>query len=147
MRPHVTLPARPRRAFVLSGPRERRTGFTLVEIVVVLVLLGLAATLVAPALLFPPDGPAPSLAEVIRQGREAAVARGTPLLLQVDGDNHWALLSPAGDTPVPLARGVLDDTTRAVFTIRLTPTGLCAPVPQGGSRVAVDPLDCGILLP
>ena len=142
MRPHDPLRARPRRAPVLSGPRERRAGFTLVEIVVVLVLLGLAATLVVPALLFPPAGPTPTLSDLIRQSREASVARGQPLLLQLDGMGRWELLLPAGDTTLPIARGEVDDTTHSAFTLRLTPTGLCAPVPSGRS-VVLDPLDCG----
>ena len=106
----------------------------------------MAASLVVPALLFPPSDGVASLSDLVRRGREAAVARGETLLLSVDGSGHWELRQAADDAARPLAAGAVTDTSRAALTLRLTPTGLCAPVPSTGTeRVAVDPLDCATL--
>ncbi|HSR42467.1 MAG TPA: hypothetical protein VLL48_09850, partial [Longimicrobiales bacterium] len=83
-----------------------RTAITLVELVVVLVVLGLASALVAPALLFP-EGPDWRPYDAVLEGVvDLAAAREEVLRLVVDSDGRWRVAaSPATD---PLARGHLD---------------------------------------
>ena len=103
----------------------------------------MAAALVVPTLLFPHSPESASLADLVRRGRETAAARGEALLLRVDGAGRWDLRPAADPSAPPLAQGTVTDTSRISFTLRFTPTGLCAPVPSPGTeRVALDPLDC-----
>lgn len=80
-----------------AAPRQGRAGFTLVEIVVVLLVLGVAAGAVAPALLRdggpqdPVDRTAEELAALLRSARHRAVAEGqaTVLVLDPASGRYW----------------------------------------------------------
>src|SRR5947209_11990916 len=67
-----------------------RPGFTLVEMLVVLILMGLAAALVAPALLVPHHH-ASTLNDVVAGAREAAARRGEVLSLSIEPTGLWRL--------------------------------------------------------
>jgi general secretion pathway protein H len=81
-----------------------RRGFTLVEVVVVLVILAVTAAAVAPALLSPaPRGPEAAAAEVVRllsSARRLAVDRAQPVSLALNPTaGTWrAVAEPAGDS-------------------------------------------------
>lgn len=72
----------------VSAPAARRGGFTLLEVMVVLTMAGLAAAVVAPrldALLEPgPRAPAEELADAYRQARELATSRSATATVTVD---------------------------------------------------------------
>src|SRR3989442_14842909 len=76
------------------------TGFTLIEILVVLILMGLAAALVAPALIAPRREP--DLKALLGRARDAAARRGGGEYLQVEprGERRW------GGGADPLERAV-----------------------------------------
>ena len=97
------------------------SGFTLLEIVVTLVLLGLAAAMVAPA--FRRDSsPEGDTRTVIAGARESAVRRAQTLILSVDDRGAWRL-TPVGDT-TSLGAGVLP-VTGEPLTLRISPLGAC----------------------
>src|SRR2546428_13854195 len=78
-----------------------RPGFTLVEILVVLIMMGLAAALVAPALLALHHH-ASTLNDVVAGAREAAARRGEVLYLSIEPTGRWRLeggANPLEGTP------------------------------------------------
>jgi prepilin-type N-terminal cleavage/methylation domain-containing protein len=97
------------------------SGFTLLEVVVTLVLLGLAAALVAPAIRTD-AGPADAFTTVVAQSREAAVRRSQTLVLQVDAHGRWQLSTTSG---VSLGTGTMPAGDRDAISLRITPLGAC----------------------
>lgn len=119
--------------------RLRAGGFTLLEIVVVLVLLGLAAALVTPAF---QSGPAPDegLRSVLAATRETAVRRAQTLVLQVDDGGSWRIVA-AGDSTA-LGTGHFTDGTKGL-RIRVNPLGAC--FNEGArSTVGLDAIACAV---
>lgn len=91
-----------------TGPEGRRggarAGFTLTEIVVVLVLMGIAAATVAPALgalLRAGDGAAArELGEIYRRARGMAASRGSAVFVTVDpATGRWRTFVGATGSP------------------------------------------------
>lgn len=120
-----------RRAAVRS-PRPP-AGFTLVEIIVVLVLMGLAVGLVAPALV-PPESPASGLDRLTRTARRAAVTRAQTLRLEVDPDGTWRLLPATASGSGPLAEGALDAAFERAVAFAFSPLGSCTELQRAGGR-------------
>ena len=97
------------------------SGFTLLEIVVTLVLLGLAAAMVAPA--FQRNTSRDSdVGAIVASAREAAVRRAQTLVLHVDDRGAWRL-TPVRDT-ASISSGVLPQ-SRKPLTVRISPLGAC----------------------
>src|SRR6266566_2807249 len=116
-----------------------RRGFTLVEMLVVLVLLGLAAALVAPAFV-PPRARQTELVELIGATRDAAVRRGEVVALHVERSGAWQVEGVAAGrlaTPLPAAP----------FTLIVSPLGSCAFDVRSGAAaraIRLDPLTCEV---
>jgi prepilin-type N-terminal cleavage/methylation domain-containing protein len=68
-----------------------RRGFTLLEVMVVLVLIGLASALVAPSLLSPQRRTDDAVARLIDSARRAAVQRAGPVTLSIATNGSWVL--------------------------------------------------------
>ena len=121
---------------------HRSSGYTLLEVIVVLVLLTIAAAVVAPSL-YPPrlNDPA-SLGSVIGRGREAAVRRGELVRLHIGGTGFWQL--SAGSTPETLMAGRLQGTTEGSIDLVFSPLGSCGAAPEVPPQIAaeIDPLTC-----
>ena len=112
-------------------------GFTLLEIVVTLVILGLAAGLVAPMFRRDPN-PASDVRAVVASARETAVRRAQTLVLRVDDRGAWRLI-PTGDTTL-ISTGILSDGGQPL-TLVIGPLGTCFNV--GSVAVAVwDAIAC-----
>lgn len=77
-------------------PRRRRDGVTLLELVVALTLLGIAAAFTLPSFLWPREA-TPTLDAVALYARERAIARAQPLILAVDADGRWTLTASTAD--------------------------------------------------
>ncbi len=124
----------------LRHPRARTgiaAGFTLLEIIVTLVVLGLAAAIVAPAF----DRAKPPAADpgrVVAQAREIAVRRAQAMRLVIDTSGAWEI-TPAGATTV-LARGTLPR-VRAGLALRITPLGACFAEGESGIE-GLDTMAC-----
>ena len=118
------------------GQARIPAGFTLLEIVVTLVLIGLGVALVAPA--FRRDQiPDDSVSAVLAAARELAVRRAQDLVLEIDAQGAWRLTT-ADDTS-SIAAGVVNGGTARRLTV--TPLGACL---DGGSAPSAtwDALAC-----
>ena len=125
--------------------RRARRGVTLLELLVVLLLLGLAVALTLPRLSVPrgPDDGDP-LARTAAMGRALALRRAEALRLEVDADGRWRLL--ARDSV--LHRGAITGTIPGVAPLRLgiSPLGVCVPEPtDSGAAPAWDAGACAPL--
>ncbi|MCI0433735.1 MAG: prepilin-type N-terminal cleavage/methylation domain-containing protein [Gemmatimonadetes bacterium] len=109
---------------------QRASGFTLVELLVVLIIIALALGLAAPALLSPPVTSASGVQRVVDRGRRAAVRRAGPLVLTIETDGRWRLATPGTETNGVLESGTLADPPTDRIRVRLTPLGACMPADE-----------------
>ncbi len=124
-----------------SGSR----GFTLVELLVVLTLLGMAAALVGPALIARPPDEESATRRVVRGARELSARRGEAIRLRIDGGGAWRVEGTVTPSEGPLAAGHIEAYEGAPFTLIVSPLGTCGfDVRSLGaaSRIALDPLTC-----
>ena len=124
-------------------------GFTLVEVLVVIVLLGLAVALVAPALIPSRHDESP-LGALVRSARDAAARRQEVLYLRIDRSGNWLLEGAASPSAGVLASGRVEGLAGPPVTLVLSPVGTCgfdlrslATAPP----IALDPLTCEIRTP
>ena len=126
-----------------SAPRR---GFTLVEILVVLILMGIMAGLVAPSIITPreSDDPASQMRELIRSASAAAVKRGEVVQLSLASTGQWELVGTASAPPDEIASGRLKSTGVAI-TLLFSPLGTCAAdlrSAEAAVALALDPIMC-----
>ncbi|MGH7544670.1 MAG: GspH/FimT family pseudopilin [Gemmatimonadota bacterium] len=133
-------------------------GFTLVEVLVVLVILGIAAAVVVPALprMAEEDPLARSAEEVtnlLRRSRRTALERGAPVALTVDADanRYWVEIYEHGEwrrlvedeVALSADASLTAEAGRAHFVFR--PDGRAQGDPLGvrygarGTQIALDP--------
>ena len=133
-----------------------RRGVTLLELLVVLVLMGLAAAVVAPTLVRsgPPrlddetDGDAARDAgALVANARRTAIRRGEPLRLRLASDGVWALVSFRDGGVISTGRTGVDSSEARALDLRIDAMGGC--IPSGAYDVrlqaaerAFDPLVC-----
>jgi prepilin-type N-terminal cleavage/methylation domain-containing protein len=128
-----------------------RSGFTLVELLVVLVVMGLMVGLVAPAIIPRPEpDERDSLSSAIRFAREAAVRRSEVVYLRIDASGGWSIDGASSSEDGPLASGRIDRYGGGAATLVASPIGTCA-FDARSSRAAqvfrLDPLTCELPLP
>ena len=138
-------------AFARSSPFAGRTlgGFTLLELIVVLILLGLASALVAPVLVFrDSDNPREALSSVVLGARKLAMRRGETLELRVGPDGRWRVTALTPRRVEALAVGELrEDPLPPAFALLISPLGSCgfdvwsAPA---ATTISIDPLTCEV---
>jgi prepilin-type N-terminal cleavage/methylation domain-containing protein len=134
----------PGRCSVFS--RGRHLGYTLLEVIVVLVLFAVVATAVAPSLLSLRREQSSALYAVVGNARDAAVRRGEMVRLRVDRSGAWhasAGVTPQGEL---LMSGRLSD-IREALDLLFSPLGTCALTPEAipaQALAAIDPLTCEI---
>ena len=104
--------------------RASRRGFTLLELIVALVVMGIVAALVAPSL-GTPRARGGELGQMLHAVRGAAIARAQTLSLTVRDDGAWTLTPLAPDDSMVVLRGQLDVSPSVLFRLRLTPVGAC----------------------
>lgn len=103
-----------------------RRGFTLVEVVVALVLLGLTAGLTALSLRAPAPPASGELDRVVAAARSTALRRAQVLELRVDAAGQWSLRPEQGGDTSTLSRGRLASATSAL-QLRIDALGTCVP--------------------
>ena len=133
--------------------RFSRAGFTLVEVVVVLAIMGVLAAVTAPAFLAPraADEPAAAAAEtrrVLERARSTALARGAVVTVTIDPRTarYRVELERAddrelvADSAIAMAPGTAVATTAPRLRLRIEPTGAAwgdSVVIIAGSRAAI----------
>src|SRR2546425_4268965 len=103
----------------------RRAGFTLIEMLVVLVLMGLAVALVAPAL-FPARHDESALKALLGSARAAAARREQVVYVRIDPAGRWRMEGNAAALAETLAAGRLDPIFSTPVTLVVSPLGSCA---------------------
>ncbi len=119
-------------------------GYTLIEVIVVLVLMALAASLVAPAFVAPQARQA-AITEVIGQARALAMRRAEAVELRIELSGAWRVDGTAATTTGPLTAGTISPAPSAALTLVFSPLGACASdvVTAGAAEVLhLDPLTC-----
>jgi prepilin-type N-terminal cleavage/methylation domain-containing protein len=125
-------------------------GFTLVEIIVVLVVMVIAVGVVAPAFLPPEPADATALAEPLRVARRLALTRGETVYLDLRPTGDWAVQGASSLAEGALARGRADRYDGPAATIVASPLGTCAYDIQtmaNGHGAPLDPLSCTVQQP
>lgn len=128
-----------------SGTRQ--VGFTLVELIVVLLILALAAAIVAPSLISSRSDANTELSRLIGSAREAAVRRGELVILRTGRTGTWQIVAgpPPGDEI--LMSGQLTDPPADRVELVFSPLGTCGPPAESGPAVGLDPLTCEVVSP
>jgi type II secretion system protein H len=130
-------------------PMRHRSGFTLLELVVVLMLMGLAAALVAPVLL-PRHHDESALNALLASAREAAAHRGEVVRLHIEPSGQWRMEGAANPLEGTLATGRVQPFLTTPVTLTVSPLGSCAfdlRSAAAAGAVALDPLTCEIRTP
>lgn len=124
-----------------------RHGFTLVEAIVVLFLISLAAALVAPALFRAYRSEESPLGPLVADARDAAARRAEVLYLHVSADGSWRLRGAASPEQGDLAAGRLSGFQGPPFALVISPIGMCSLDARSGAAappVRLDPLTCEV---
>ena len=122
-------------------------GFTLIEVVVVLMLIGLAAALALPALLRPQAAES-GLKTLVVNARETAIRRGETVFLRIGASGEWRIDGSSGGSD-SLLMGHIEPFS-APLTLLVTPTGTCmldVPSVMAAPDIQLDPLTCEIRVP
>lgn len=118
--------------------RARRAGVTLVELLVVLVIVGLATAVVAPAVRGPAEAGV-TAEDPLRTAQQLAVQRGESVTLSLLSDGSWvATRSAQPDDTIRHGRS----TPTLTGTLAMLPSGACLPVTLADARGAWDPIGC-----
>lgn len=129
---------------------RRRAGFTLVELLVVLILMGVAVGLVAPAFLPPRRTEESALAALIRRAQDIAAARGETVTLGIAASGDWRLDGTSAGSAQALATGTLDgyDGPRAILVVSALGTcGFDVRSSDAALAIPIDPLTCELVTP
>jgi prepilin-type N-terminal cleavage/methylation domain-containing protein len=120
-------------------------GFTLLELVVVLIVLALAAALTAPALTRAPEHRESGLATLLTVSREAAALRGETIRLSIAGSGSWRMEGVTSAREAPIQTGQVDSFPGLPVTLIVSPVGSCgfdARSAGSAAEIPLDPLTC-----
>lgn len=124
-------------------------GFTLMELLVVLVLMGLAAALAAPAFLSKNRGPS-GLESLIPAARELAARRGELIYLRIAASGTWRIEGGTSTDTAAIVSGSVDPFPGLPLTLLVSPLGSCAfdvRSTAAAQAIRLDPLSCEITKP
>lgn len=121
-----------------SSPVLPRRGMSLLELLVVLTLMGVAAALVAPVFRSRSSGPERYDVALVASARRTAVRRAEPLRLRLFENGSWSIVAQRDGAMVDSGHVAGQLPTADLL---LDALGGCVPVPQKQSR-EFDPLSC-----
>lgn len=123
-----------------------QSGYTLLEVIVVLVLLTIAAAVVAPSLVSGRANPSLDVSQLVATTRAASVRRGEIIHLRIDRAGNWE--ARTGNASQPLMSGRVSDPPKSAVDLIFSPLGTCASslgsAPMETST-DLDPLTCEAL--
>jgi prepilin-type N-terminal cleavage/methylation domain-containing protein len=125
---------------VRTSPR----GYTLIEILVVLTVMGLGAALAAPAFI-PRGNEEGAMQALTDRAREIAIRREESMSLHVESSGAWRIDGQASETAPPLATGHLPRPLAHSITLIFSPLGTCGPEVESTEAAQVlglNPLTC-----
>jgi prepilin-type N-terminal cleavage/methylation domain-containing protein len=128
---------------------HQRAGFTLIEVLVVLLLIGMAAAIAIPALLRP-RAPESGLKVLVGNARETAIRRGETVFLRIGASGEWRIdgSSATGENDSLLVGRM--EPLQAPLTLLVSPTGTCmldVPSVMAAPDIQLDPLTCDVIGP
>jgi len=120
-----------------------RDGFTLIELVVVLILLSLVLTLAAPMIGTGKPSARDGVAAVVRTARIISMRRGEVMELEIDRSGAWRLLGLGSADREPVLAGRVA-APHAGLRLVISPLGLCGPAPgtSPDESLQLEPLGC-----
>lgn len=124
-----------------------QSGFTLLELIVVLVILALAAAIVGPSLVSSRSDATTELPRLVGHARKAAVRRGEAVRLQIDRSGAWQIVAGASPGGEILMSGRLTDAPAGRIALVFSPLGTCGPPAEAAPVIAFNPLTCEMLSP
>ena len=127
-----------------NARRRRPDGYTLIEILVVLIVMGLVTALVAPALI-PHTDAKEALPTLIEQARVVAIRRAETVSLRIEASGAWQIDGIASPQQGALAHGRLPQPPATAVTLLFSPLGTCGPdvtSTAGVQALGVDLLTC-----
>jgi prepilin-type N-terminal cleavage/methylation domain-containing protein len=125
-----------------------RGGFTLIELIVVLAIMALAAAVVIPVLSRPRTGT--TVQSVIESARDAAASRGETVYLRIDPSGTWHMEGGGSPLETDAASGRIAPIATVPLTLLVAPAGSCAFDVRSAAAargLALDPLSCTLSLP
>lgn len=107
---------------------QRANGFTLVELIAVMVIMGIIASIAAPRFIgvdaFDARGSYSTLVSALRYAQKTAIAQRTTVCSDVDTTTHIVLLTYRGsstdDCSSPVTGSVIDPATQAAYSKTLS---------------------------
>ncbi len=138
--PHTLILMRSR----LGKSSRSALGYTLIELIVVLAIMSLAAAVVLPALLRARTGTTP-VQTVIETARDAAAHRGETIALRIDPSGTWHMHGTGSALEADSATGHITPLATAPLTLLVAPSGSCAFDVRSAAAahgLSLDPLSC-----
>jgi prepilin-type N-terminal cleavage/methylation domain-containing protein len=126
---------------------RKRTGYTLLELIVVLALMGLAAALVLP--IFRARASRESaIQNIVTSARAAAAQRGEIVFVRFEPSGDWHMEGGGSPLEGDFIGGRIAPLATVPLTLIVSPVGSCAfdvrSAAVGANTIRLDPLTCQI---
>ena len=142
--PHTLILMRSRFGKSSGSALGFTAGYTLIEMIVVLAIMSLAAAVVLPALVRARTGITP-VQTVIESARDAAAHRGETISLRIDASGTWHMHGTGSALEADSATGHITPLASAPLTLLVAPSGSCAFDVRSAAAargLSLDPLSC-----
>jgi len=127
----------------LPAVRLVNRGYTIIEVLIVLIIIGLAVSLAAPKFVRALPDSGRSAQDVVNLARRTAVNRAQTLSLTLGRDGAWSLDEP-GALGRPLATGSVAPRAGSV-RLAISPIGVCIPEESSDAESStIDPVTCSV---
>jgi len=128
---------------VIERRGTRPFGFTLLEVIVVLIIVGLGSALVTPAFLDRPSEEKDELQTVIDAARHLAIQNASTVTLSFTADGRWTAEESNGRGLADMSGGTLTGGGTLPVRLLVSPLGGCAlEAADAEPRLTFDPVHC-----